>query len=207
MKRMFNNGRYANVAATLALVLAMGGTSYAAYALPHNSVGSLQIRSAAVKNSDIGASAVTTSKVRNGTLRWQDFAPGQLPAGPQGTTGPQGPAGQAKAYAGVLANGALAPGSPSASTGFIPSYIAHVAGSGVYCIGGLDFSPASAMATIEDPGAPSTVPFVATVAVHHATGPLGGCDAQHQQARVTITRVDPSLPLALTDHAYSIWFE
>ena len=45
MKRMFNNGRYANVTATLALVLAMGGTSYAAYTLPHNSVGGLQIRS------------------------------------------------------------------------------------------------------------------------------------------------------------------
>jgi hypothetical protein len=207
MKRMFNNGRYANVTATLALVLAMGGTSYAAYSLPHNSVGSLQIRSAAVKNSDIGGSAVTTSKVHDGTLRYQDFAPGQLPAGPQGAAGPQGPAGQATAYAGVLANGALAPGSPSASKGFIPSYIGHVAGSGVYCIGGLDFQPANAIATVDDPGASSTVPFVVSVAVRYSTVPLAGCDPQHQQARVTITRVDPALPLAPADHGYSIWFE
>jgi len=40
MKRMFSNGRYANVTATLALIVALGGTSYAAVVLPRNSVGS-----------------------------------------------------------------------------------------------------------------------------------------------------------------------
>ena len=39
---------YANVTATLALFIALGGTSYAALTLPRNSVGSKQIRSRAV---------------------------------------------------------------------------------------------------------------------------------------------------------------
>jgi hypothetical protein len=62
--------------------------------LPPGSVGTAQLRD----------HAVTSRKVRNFTLRAVDFAPGQLPAGPQGPkgdpgpqgpTGPQGPQGPA----------------------------------------------------------------------------------------------------------------
>lgn len=68
----------------LALLVALGGTSYAAVnQLPRGSVGTLQIRNG----------AVTSIKVANGTLRRLDFAPGTLLSGPAGPQGPQGPAG------------------------------------------------------------------------------------------------------------------
>jgi hypothetical protein len=72
-----------NTVAYIALVLAMGGTSYAASELPHDSVGSAQIRKNAVRSSD----------VKDGALRARDFRAGDLPAGPAGPAGPEGPAG------------------------------------------------------------------------------------------------------------------
>lgn len=80
---MFRRGRYANVTATLALIVALGGTSYAAISLPKNSVGNRQLRT----------NAVTSSKVKNGSLLSKDFKLGQIPSGPKGATGPAGPAG------------------------------------------------------------------------------------------------------------------
>jgi hypothetical protein len=80
MRRIFRSGRYANVTATLALVVAMGGTSYAAFSLPAGSVGGKQLKQ----------NAVTSSKVKNGSLLRKDFKSGQVPAGKTGKTGPQG---------------------------------------------------------------------------------------------------------------------
>ena len=77
------------VVSVVALVVAMGGTSYAAITLPKNSVGSRQLRN----------NAVTSAKVRNGSLGKQDFRAGQLPAGPAGPQGPQGAPGPAGASA------------------------------------------------------------------------------------------------------------
>ncbi|GAB3022187.1 hypothetical protein GCM10011376_27370 [Nocardioides flavus (ex Wang et al. 2016)] len=91
---MFRRGSYANVASTLALIVALGGTSYAAVAIPKNSVGSKQIVNSSVKSKD----------VKNGTLKSVDFKAGQLPAGatgpagPAGPAGPQGPAGPSHAF-------------------------------------------------------------------------------------------------------------
>jgi len=73
---------YANVIATLALFLALGGgAAYAATNLGKNSVGTKQLK----KNAVIGA------KVKDGSLSVGDFKAGQLPAGERG---PQGPAGE-----------------------------------------------------------------------------------------------------------------
>jgi hypothetical protein len=90
MKRMFSNGRYANVTATLALIVALGGTSYAAIRLPANSVGAKQLKRHAVTSSKLSASAVTSSTVKNGSLRAKDFKAGQIPAGPAGPAGAAG---------------------------------------------------------------------------------------------------------------------
>jgi len=83
---------FANVASLSALVFAMGGTSYAVSAAK-NSVGSAQIKSGAVKNSDLGSNAVTSAKVKNGALRAVDFAANQLPRGATGAPGLPGAAG------------------------------------------------------------------------------------------------------------------
>ena len=106
---------YANVASTLALVTALGGTAYAGATLATNSVGSGQLKRGAVANSDIRNNAVTSAKVRNGTLLAGDFRPGQLPAGaagpagPRGLTGPQGPAGAQGTPGTPGANGVMGP--------------------------------------------------------------------------------------------------
>lgn len=75
---------HATVVAYSALFIALGGVSYAAVALPINSVGSKQIKRGAVKKSDLGKSAVTAAKVKDGSLLSTDFRAGQLPAGPKG---------------------------------------------------------------------------------------------------------------------------
>lgn len=59
---------YANVMATIAVVLALGGVSWAASKAPKNSVGT-----AAIKRN-----AVTSGKIRNKTLRSSDFKPAFL---------------------------------------------------------------------------------------------------------------------------------
>jgi hypothetical protein len=56
------------VVAFVALVVALGGTSYAAFSLPKNSVGSKQIKNGAVTNSKLKKGAVTTGKIKNGTV-------------------------------------------------------------------------------------------------------------------------------------------
>jgi hypothetical protein len=73
---------YANVIASLALFVALGGVSWAAATLPANSVGKPQLK----------RNAVTSEKVANGSLKTKDFAAGQLPTGERGPAGPSGPA-------------------------------------------------------------------------------------------------------------------
>jgi hypothetical protein len=68
----------AHAVAYLALVVACSGTSYAAVALPRNSVGAAQIKVGAVRGPE----------VEDRSLRAVDFARGQLPAGPRGPAGP-----------------------------------------------------------------------------------------------------------------------
>src|SRR5215471_16111352 len=71
----------AMLVACLALVVALGGTSYAALVtVPVNSVGTQQLK----------ANAVVSSKVKDGSLLATDFKAGQLPAGPQGPKGDTG---------------------------------------------------------------------------------------------------------------------
>jgi len=71
------------VIACVALLLALGGVSWAATALPPNSVGTAQLKN----------NAVTSSKVKNHSLLRADFKSGQIPKGPAGPAGATGPAG------------------------------------------------------------------------------------------------------------------
>jgi hypothetical protein len=80
MSKLRSGLTYANVMATIAVFLALGGGAYAAFKLPNNSVGSKQIKDNAVKS----------AKVANGSLLANDFRAGELPAGPAGEQGPQG---------------------------------------------------------------------------------------------------------------------
>jgi hypothetical protein len=98
---------FSNVVACLALFIALGGASYAAFKLPKNSVGTKQLK----KNS------VTGAKVKDGTLGARDFKAGQLPAGAVGPRGPVGPAGP---------TGATGPAGPaSTSNDIAPTPLPH----------------------------------------------------------------------------------
>jgi len=69
---------FANVVSCLALFIALGGASYATLRLPRNSVGTAQIRKAAVTQTKIAPAAQKA-------LKGQTGLPG--PAGPQGAAG------------------------------------------------------------------------------------------------------------------------
>jgi hypothetical protein len=84
---------YANVLATLALIVALSGGAYAAVSIPKNSITTSQIAPNAVKRADIAQGAVNSAKVANRSLRAVDFAPNQLPKGEKGEKGDPGAAG------------------------------------------------------------------------------------------------------------------
>jgi len=63
---------YANVTATLALFIALGGGAYAATALPRNSVGPKQLKKNAVVRAKIKNNAINGSKVASNSLSGSD---------------------------------------------------------------------------------------------------------------------------------------
>ena len=86
---------YANVTSTLALCLALGGTSYAAVAITGKDV-----KNGTLSGKDLKKNALTTREVKSRSLLAADFKAGELPSGergPQGVQGPQGERGPAGA--------------------------------------------------------------------------------------------------------------
>ena len=136
---------YSNVVATLALFVALGGSSYAA----------IKITGKQIKDG-----SVTTADVKNRSLLAKDFKAGQLKAGPRGAAGPTGATGTAGAAGAAGKDGA--PGAAGAdgtakafgyvSTGGTVAFAknmttANVSKSGIvgeYCINGLAFTPQNA---------------------------------------------------------------
>jgi hypothetical protein len=76
---------YANVMATIAVFIALGGTGYAAIHLPRNSVGRSQLRTHAVSNSKLAVGAVTASRVRANSLTGAQINEGTLGTVPAAT--------------------------------------------------------------------------------------------------------------------------
>jgi hypothetical protein len=86
---------YANVMATVAMFIALGGGSYAAIKITGKNVknGTLtgaDVRNGSLSGSDIRAEAINSDDVADGSLRTEDFTAGQLPRGPKGDRGPTG---------------------------------------------------------------------------------------------------------------------
>ena len=95
---------YANVVSTLALCIALGGTSYAAVAITGKDV-----KNGSLTGKDLKKGSLTTTQVKNRSLLAADFKLGELPAA--GETGPQGPSG---------AQGAQGPPGPRGPAGYSP---------------------------------------------------------------------------------------
>lgn len=101
--KLRSNLSYANVMATIAVFIALGGSSYAAVLrITSRNVPKDALTGADIKNltgRDVKNNSLTGADVRNlksgdvadGSLLGKDFAPGQLPKGEKGDTGPVGP--------------------------------------------------------------------------------------------------------------------
>ena len=76
---------YANVMATFAVFVALGGSSYAAL-----TVTSATVKNNSLKSADIRNNSLRSVDVRNNSLLAKDFKAGQLPSGPKGDAGPVG---------------------------------------------------------------------------------------------------------------------
>lgn len=115
---------YANVVASLALFIALGGASYAAFRLPPDSVGTAQIKNHAVSLIKLGRAATGALRGRTGRQ-----GPGG-PRGPAGPKGPQGPPGTTRAFGEVSANGTITQsrGNPSITHPSVGRYCLSVPG-------------------------------------------------------------------------------
>ncbi|MFL5920231.1 MAG: hypothetical protein ACJ743_10900 [Gaiellaceae bacterium] len=89
MTRGFLRFLRGNTIALLALFIALGGTTYAATALPKNSVGTKQLKNGAVIKAKINKKTIKALKGNRGPQGPQGTQGAQ---GPRGATGPQGPA-------------------------------------------------------------------------------------------------------------------
>jgi hypothetical protein len=125
------------------------------------------------------------------------------PKGATGSTGPAGPAGHAgpsapRAYVEVEAAGTLV---PDRSLGFAPATVTKVAGQwGVYCIGGLTFTPKTALATGQNGFGNSW-----TIAVASLGGNLAPCPAGTQvKVRASIMQTPPARQ---DDRAFFLWLD
>lgn len=96
--------RYAKITTSVALVATLAGVGVAAPVA--------ETASRLLTGKDVKDSTVTSSDVRNGSLRRTDIAPGVLPRGAAGPAGPTGAPGAAGASG---ANGT--PGGPGAPGG------------------------------------------------------------------------------------------
>lgn len=132
MSKLHEHITYANVMASLAVFIALGGSAYAATQLPRNSVGAAQIRQ----------NAVGSSELRNRTVKLSDISVSARRSlrGATGAQGPAGPSGVAH-HAAVNSGGVVVRGN---ATGFT-----HQGGSGVYTLAfGRDVSGCQAAATL-----------------------------------------------------------
>jgi hypothetical protein len=114
---------YANIMSTVAVFVALGGSSYAAVKLGTGSVKATNIAKSAVTGPKLANNSVTSAKVKDGTLLAKDFKKGQAAAGAKGEpgskgdpgpTGPKGETGPAGGGTGP-AGGDLAGSYPSPS--------------------------------------------------------------------------------------------
>lgn len=165
----------ATVISVIALFVALGGTGYAVTSLPSNSVGTKQLK----------ANAVTSAKVKDGSLLGADFKAGQLPAGPQGPAGPKGSAGQA---------GAAGPaGHEGPSNAFV-----H------YVIGPVTITASTS--TVDDLNIPQAGTYVIFAKAMFGTGPELLCTLKaggDEDMGISNTVAGPQTMTLTVDHVYT----
>jgi hypothetical protein len=217
----------AMVVACIALIVAMGGTGYAAFKLPKNSVGNRQLKKNAVtstkiknrqvRNADLARGSVSSSKIKNLAIGNSKLQPNSVNGGNvvDESLGSGDVAGLTRgdfadnqltprAFARVGPDGTLEPTTtPSPQTKGVDQTDVQHASTGIYCFGGLDFDPSTAMASSDNAqAAGQATDQIVSVAIQRGAN-LNGCDANHQQARVGIR----DSAAALVDGRFTVWFE
>ena len=89
---------YANVMATIAVFLALGGSAYAAFTLPAHSVGSRQLKNHAVTPKKVARATIKLFKGQRGARGPQGERGARGSQGAQGVQGIQGPIGPSNVY-------------------------------------------------------------------------------------------------------------
>lgn len=147
------------VVAVVALIVALGGTSYAAFSVPKSSVGTRQLKNAAVTTKKLRNGAVTGSKLARDAVTGNKINLGTLGTVPSATTASSatnasnasalGGVGAGSfapvAYAHVLADGAV---DASQSKGINQSDVAF-RGVSAYCFSKLPFTPKAGSVAID----------------------------------------------------------
>jgi hypothetical protein len=133
---------YANVTATLALFIALGGSSYAALKLPPNSVGSEQVKPGSLRVSDFKASERSRLRGPRGKVGPRGPAGPKGATGNRGATGPRGStgargaagtAGTVRAYATVTATTGVQPFFTAMAPNLAFGSVARTS-TGTYCL-------------------------------------------------------------------------
>jgi hypothetical protein len=167
MKTLKPKLSYANVIATLALFVALGGSAYAATQLPKNSVGTKQLKAGSVTTAKIKNGAVSTAKIKDGAVTGAKVDLGSLGTVPNAANAAN--AAHADA-ASVAVNATALGGSPPSA--FAPSTVLRsatvignalvpaksdgvssgnflVTGTGLYCFKGFSPAPRTAVASVD----------------------------------------------------------
>jgi hypothetical protein len=103
LRKLRSRITYANVTATTALFIAIGGVGYAATKLPNNSVGTKQLRKGAVTRPKLARGSVNGSKVGDGSLTGADINSstlGNVPSATRATTADNAGSANSAAHAG-----------------------------------------------------------------------------------------------------------
>ena len=167
---------YANVMATVAVFMVLGG---GAYAVSSNSIGSKQLKKNAVAKKNLKKDAVVSSKVKNKALKGEDVKDGTLTGSKladdtiTGSKVDESSLSIPKAWANVSPSGAVTSGKGIGSadvtkgTGF----------DGIYCFNGVGGATAQATGGVDTPATELTTATVlnATSAVGDASFAAFGC--------------------------------
>ena len=133
---------YANVTATLALFIALGGVGYAASKLPKDSVGSKQIRENAIKASEQAPNSVDGSNLMDASIGADDLGPSSVGSGSiaDGAVGSDD-LGPDSVNSGKIADGSVAPGDLAADQATVAPTLENCVGVTPWAIGGGGSAP------------------------------------------------------------------
>jgi hypothetical protein len=201
LRKLRSRLSYANVMATIAVFIALGGSSYALSRIGSSQIQDNSIRSQDIKNNDLQGidlrnGTIKTADVADHSLLAKDFALGQLPAGPQGSVGHQGPKGDTGPTTGASKGGEVfPPASPSGGFPWQRTIITTPTAGAVFVLGTVQASVScSAM-----PCSTTFAVYLDSSLVPNAAQTIGGGANSNNSEDLTLQGIMPSVPAGTHD--------